>query len=102
MNTWRMIALRCFLALVLAPLQPGRADELTPQQRRELEQQAVRLNQEAGQLHQAGKYAEAARLQQQGLEIRRVLYPAAQYPDGHVNLAVALYNLGSMQRMAGK
>src|SRR5262249_2391186 len=85
-------------------LLPGASAEepLTPEQRDQLEKQADDLNRQAIALYQAGKAAEAVVLARQALALRQRLYPLADYPDGHPELAQSLSNLGGLLRSMGE
>jgi CHAT domain-containing protein/Tfp pilus assembly protein PilF len=72
------------------------AKELTDEERSKLKKQAGELNQKADQLYRDGKYAAATEVLEKVLEIRRRLYPAEKYPDGHPDLANSLNNVGFM------
>src|SRR5262245_41720175 len=69
------------------------ADDLTPQRRQELEKKAAALIDEGGRYFRAGNYAKAIDVAREALEVSRVLYPKAKYPDGHPSLASCLNNL---------
>src|SRR5262249_6313952 len=74
-------------ALLVAASALVRADkpsqELTPEQRKELEAKAAALNEEGEKLYEAGKWPDATKRLEAALELRRTLYPRAKYPDGH-------------------
>jgi CHAT domain-containing protein len=73
----------------------GAADEeLTPAERKDLEQRAKEADQQGFRRYQEGKYPDAAKLAEEALTIRRRLYPQKDYPDGHPDLAGSLNNLG--------
>ena len=91
--------IRCLIPLlVLLACSSVRAQEpptLTPEEQK-LTEEAAHLNDEAVQLLQRGRPTEALVKCRQSLEIRRQLYPAAKYPDGHADLAQSLNNMGSV------
>jgi CHAT domain-containing protein/Tfp pilus assembly protein PilF len=73
----------------------GAADEaLTPAERKELDQRAKEVNQQAVARNREGKHEEATKLAEEVVVIRRRLYPTNEYPDGHPDLAEALNYLG--------
>jgi CHAT domain-containing protein len=73
---------------------------LSPEEQK-LAAEAERLNGEAGQLYRDGKAAEAVPLLRKSLDLRRKLFPASKFPDGHSELATGLNNLGFMLQAAG-
>lgn len=84
-----------------------RAGELAPQDKQaadadKLRAQAVQLNAEIVKLFQRGDFRAAVVRVQQSLTIVRQLYPAAKYPDGHVQVANALDNLGLLFTKLGE
>jgi CHAT domain-containing protein/Tfp pilus assembly protein PilF len=100
---------RAAVALVLLGLlgvavgAVGAADEeLTPAERKDLEQRAKEANQQALQRYQEGKYPEATQLAEQALALRRRLYPQKGYPDGHPELAESLTALGVLLQAQGE
>jgi CHAT domain-containing protein/tetratricopeptide (TPR) repeat protein len=71
------------------------ADEpVSPTDREKLAKQALELHRQAFLLWRSGQDAEAIRPAMQALAIRERLYPAADYPRGHRELAGSLGNLG--------
>jgi CHAT domain-containing protein/Tfp pilus assembly protein PilF len=92
-----------FVLLSAALAQPVPQDEeLTPAQRRPLEQQAQALVTRAEQLYLQGRLADALPAAEQALAIRRRLFPAGRYPAGHADLADSLNRLGFLYRAAGQ
>jgi hypothetical protein len=59
-----------------------------------MEEKAKKLNDEAVQRYQRGEYPAATKLLREVLALRQALYPKAQYPLGHADLASSLNNLG--------
>src|SRR5689334_11673783 len=95
----RCIPLTVGLLLAATPAgADGPAPKLTPVERAELEARWTRLN-TAGQAafeqraFGTGKGADAEKSWTDALEVARRLYPPAEYPDGHLNLATSLDNL---------
>jgi CHAT domain-containing protein/Tfp pilus assembly protein PilF len=89
------VALVLLGLLGLAPGIVGAADEeLTPAERKDLEQRAKEAIQQTNERYQAGKYRDATRLAEEALTILRRLYPPKQYPEGHPDLANSLSWLG--------
>jgi CHAT domain-containing protein/Tfp pilus assembly protein PilF len=85
LSLWPSFALR-------AIAQP--ADELTKEQRDQLQRRATELGEQAMQLYQQGQYPDATKLLEQILAIYQRLYPTDQFPHGHADLALSLNNLG--------
>jgi CHAT domain-containing protein/tetratricopeptide (TPR) repeat protein len=95
----------------LVSLGPGlllpavRADDpparLTPEQRQELERQAVGLLKAGAQTYQRGELTTAVEETRQSLRLLERLYPKTDYPDGHPDLATSLNNLGLLLRDQG-
>jgi CHAT domain-containing protein/Tfp pilus assembly protein PilF len=59
-------------------------------------QKAIKLNEQAVQLYQQGKFAEATKMMKQALAMYQRLYPRGKYPQGHPDLATSLHNLGTL------
>jgi CHAT domain-containing protein/tetratricopeptide (TPR) repeat protein len=95
-------ALAGLTAALLLSLGAWAADPLTPAEREQLQKKATELNREALQLYREGKIAEALAPARQALQIRQRLYPAAEYPDGHAELADSLTGLGALLRDMGE
>src|SRR5215813_12501258 len=95
-----------WLVAVLVGLGPALGAEppaeLTPQQRKELEDRARALNNRGFELYQRGEYAAAADLLRQALATNQKLYPKEGYPQGHPHLASSLNNLGSLLQARGE
>ena len=49
-----------------------------------------------------GNYAAATKYWMEALDLARRLYPKDQFPDGHVNLAKSIHNLGLIYKLSGK
>jgi CHAT domain-containing protein/Tfp pilus assembly protein PilF len=77
------------------------ADKLTPEQQRLLIH-ARDLKQQADQLHQRGRYAEATKLFKELVPILEGLYSKAKYPQGHPELATSLNDLGVLLQEQGE
>jgi CHAT domain-containing protein/tetratricopeptide (TPR) repeat protein len=77
-------------------------EKLTPEKRKELAAKQLELNTAGLQAYRAGKYAEAIKAFEAALEVTRRLYPKAEFPDGHNNLAVSLSNLGFLYLSQGR
>jgi CHAT domain-containing protein/Tfp pilus assembly protein PilF len=60
------------------------------------------LQAQAVRAYQAGRAAEAVRLAEQVLAMRRRLYPGSRYPQGHPALAVSLADLGFLWHSQGE
>jgi CHAT domain-containing protein len=94
------------VALVVAASAFARADELkkdlTSEERKELAAKAAALSQEGGTLYAAGKLPEATKRLEAALELRRTLYPADKYPDGHPGLATNLHDLAYVLNAQGR
>jgi CHAT domain-containing protein/Tfp pilus assembly protein PilF len=76
--------------------------ELTSEERARLEKQAVELNGRGVALHEQGRYPEALKVMQEALAVRRQLYPATRYPQGHPNLAASLSWVGTLLQEQGE
>jgi tetratricopeptide (TPR) repeat protein len=78
------------------------AKELTAEQRQELTQKAAKLNGQALQLYQQGRYDKARPLLEQALALQQQLYPKEQYAQGHPLLATSLNTLGFVLSAQGE
>jgi CHAT domain-containing protein/Tfp pilus assembly protein PilF len=87
---------------VAASIVRAADEELTPAERKHLEQRAKEADQQAFERYQKGKYPDAAKLAEEALTIRRRLYPQKDYPDGHPDLAQSLNNLGFLLKTQGE
>jgi CHAT domain-containing protein/Tfp pilus assembly protein PilF len=97
------VALVLLGLLGLAASIVGAADEeLTPAERKELEQGAAAADRQGDEYLQGGKYQDATKLAEQALTMRRRLYPKKEYPDGHPDLATNLNNLGFLLQAQGE
>jgi len=101
----RMFLAFCMLAGALLAV-PASADDppkkLTPEERKELLAKWDKLIDTGIEASQKGRYPEAEKAFRTALEIARKLYPKTEFPDGHVNLATSLNNLGLVYRAQGK
>jgi CHAT domain-containing protein/Tfp pilus assembly protein PilF len=77
-------------------------EELTPQERRQLEQQAAALARQGEQRYQEGRLDDALQLWTRVVEIRRRVYSPARCPDGHTDLAISLSWLGYLLKAQGE
>jgi CHAT domain-containing protein/tetratricopeptide (TPR) repeat protein len=103
---WAVAALALLVSLFPGLFLPaGHADDpperLTPEQRQELEHQAVGLLKAGGQSYQRGELTTAVEETRKSVRLFERLYPKTDYPDGHPNLAVSLNNLGELLRARG-
>ena len=92
--------------LVPGPILPaGRADDpperLTPEQRQELQRQAVEHFKAGQQAYQRGDLTTAVEETRQSLRLFERLYPKTDYPKGHPDLATSLHNLGLVLQSQG-
>jgi CHAT domain-containing protein/Tfp pilus assembly protein PilF len=87
---------------LLAALTAVRGQESTPEARQRLAARFRELDRQVITNHMMGRPAEAARLAAEQVEVARRLYPAAKYPDGHRDLAVALGLLATMLDAQGE
>jgi tetratricopeptide (TPR) repeat protein len=92
-----VLALLCLSAAAGEP-----AEELTPAHRKELEQKAEGMRQEALGLLAQGRFPEGARQLQTVLELLERLYPEKQFPRGHHDLARCFNDLGYAFKEQGK
>ena len=94
----------CALASALLAV-PTSADDppkkLTPAERKELDAKCDKLLDAAREAYVAGKYPEATRLMTEALTVTRQLYPKADFPDGHTDLASAMNNLAILHERQG-
>src|SRR5262245_50087613 len=91
-----LLLLSCGCATAADP-----AEDLTPERRQELEKKAAGFAAEGDRYYRAGNYAKAIEVVREALDIRRALYPKAQYPDGHPQLAQSISWLGFLHQAAG-
>ena len=77
-------------------------EELTQEQREKLESRAGKLDKQADEFYQQGRYADATKLLEKSLQLQRRLYPKEQYPRGHPDLASILHNLGAILGLQGE
>ncbi|WP_161967278.1 CHAT domain-containing protein [Fimbriiglobus ruber] len=96
-----MCALLCTLVVV-----PATADDppkkLTPEERKELQVKVLSARIAVLVEYQQGKLSEATRASENAVELERRLYNKAEFPDGHVNLAVSLNTLGFLCHTQGR
>jgi CHAT domain-containing protein/Tfp pilus assembly protein PilF len=90
----------CGGAALAQPLPPGQ--ELAPEDRRKLEQEALQLNDQGVRHWQQGRLDEALRLMTKALQAYRRLYPPERFPSGHAALAGSLNNVGAMLQTRGE
>jgi len=76
--------------------------KLTPEERKELEAKWKELNSTGTKHYQVGHLVEATEWREKGLAAARQLYPPAEFPDGHPNLALSLNELGFMFQARAK
>jgi tetratricopeptide (TPR) repeat protein len=93
-------ALALWLSGAALTAQEPNPPVLTPEEQK-LAAGATKLDRAALQLYLQGKSAEAVAPLRQSLEIRRKLYPAAKYPDGHPDIAQSLNNMGAVLLSSG-
>src|SRR5438874_948397 len=92
---WVMVAALALLGLLgAAPAQ----EEMTPEQRQEVERRAQKLFEEGLKAYQAGRPEQAAERWRQVLPLAQRLYPAS----GHPNLALTLNAIGVALAAAGR
>lgn len=96
-----IVVLMLSLAFAPTPAQEPKPPVLTPEEQA-LAAEAERLNDEAVQLYERGRPAEAVAKMRQVLALRQKLYSATKYPDGHPDLAASLNNLGGFLQAAGR
>src|SRR5262245_37396803 len=101
----RLLAGLVFVALA-AGLWPAAADDppkkLTPEERKELEAKWKERTATGSKAYPAGKYAEATTVFREALDLARVTFPAAEFPDGHPMIAASLNNLAVVSRGEGR
>jgi CHAT domain-containing protein/Tfp pilus assembly protein PilF len=81
--------------------QADKPPEWTPEEK-ELADKATKLNEAGEQLYGMGKLKEAAEKFAEALALRRKLYPAGRFPDGHPDLAESLNNMGAVLLLQGE
>src|SRR5262249_50151495 len=82
--------------------RPAWGQELNAAERARLEKEAAGLTAKGVALDRQGNYDEAIRLLRNALALRRRLYPATQFPDGHPALAQSLSWLGFLLQVRGE
>src|SRR5687768_17099808 len=76
--------------------------KLTTEERGELEGKLKDLYDAGQRAYRAGQHAEAMKAFGAALDVARRLYPKAEFPDGHLNLAQSLTNLALLSQTQGK
>jgi CHAT domain-containing protein/Flp pilus assembly protein TadD len=98
--TQRLGRAALFVAVVtLVRLPAERAawsQELSAAERKRLEREAAELDAKADAFYRQVQYDEALRLLRETLALRRKLYPEAQFPAGHPDLAQNMNNMGAL------
>ncbi len=103
----RFLVFPLLAALTAAPASaPARGDDppkkLTEAEKKDLEAKWVKALTAGMNAYEAGKMGDAVNAFEEGLKAARRLYNAADYPDGHNNLATILNNLGFLYESQGK
>src|SRR5262249_52747864 len=95
-----MIQVALALALGLPPGADvtGVQDKPGQDRRAQEERQADALHREAEALRERGQITQAQQRHEEALVLRRRLYPANQFPQGHPKLFQSLYDLGNTLR----
>jgi CHAT domain-containing protein len=88
------------LALLLGSL-PALGDELTPREKRDLEEKVKALDDEVARRFQRADYPGTTELLRETLAARHRLFPPDKYPDGHADLAANLKNMGRLLLLQG-
>ncbi len=100
-----MLFVTCVLTCALLGL-PASADDppkkLTFVERLELEAKFKESHRAGGAALDAGKYSEATKSWEEALKLARQLYPKADFPDGHADLAACINNLAFLYSSQGK
>src|SRR5262249_54466619 len=95
----------CGIGLI-AGLKPviGRAAPLPKrvQDEEKLAKKAADLGREATNLYRQGKVEDALGRLEEALKIRKKLFRASEYPNGHPDLAETLHNMGFMLLALGR
>jgi CHAT domain-containing protein/tetratricopeptide (TPR) repeat protein len=98
------LALAVFVCALLAV--PAAADEqpknLSAQERKELATKWRKAITAGVKAYHASKGAEAVKAFEEALALARRLYPKAEFPDGHADLARSLNNLGLLYHFQGR
>ena len=102
----RLLGLLLLLAIltgsVLLAQEPKKEPELTKEERKKLEAEAVRLNAEGVKHYQAAQFVEAEKALRKALQLCQQIYPPSQFPDGHPHLASSLNNLAFLLQKQGR
>jgi CHAT domain-containing protein len=92
------------LGPVLAPLPAVAADPpgtANKEARKQLQRRVIALSGRVEQLYDKGQFAEAVKCGQEELELLHRIYPKAEFPHGHRNLALALGTQSSLLESQG-
>jgi CHAT domain-containing protein/tetratricopeptide (TPR) repeat protein len=90
------------MMLLVLVVSIGAAEPLSPAEREQLQKQAQELTEQAASLSRTGKSKEALLPARRALALREQLYPAADFPDGHPDLAKSHLNLAVFLRTLGE
>jgi len=100
-----MSLLACVLTGVVLAI-PASADDppkkLTPEEQKALFAKWTKLMDAGEAAYEREEYVDAMKAFRAALELARELYPLANFPDGHANLASSLSNLGMVYEAQGK
>jgi tetratricopeptide (TPR) repeat protein len=88
--------------MLAAWAQTGAATELTPNQRQQMERQAVEASAQGVQLYQEGNLPAARKRLEKALDLYQRIYPRNHYPQGHPHVATGLNNLGFLFQSQGE
>src|SRR5262249_33968960 len=91
----------CAATLALATSALG-DEPLSRSERTKLQQQAKEKSEQIAQQYNSGNLPQAVQLARETLEIWERLYPAKDYPDGHLDLARSLNNVGGFLQALGE
>ena len=76
--------------------------EMTAEARTKLLADALKQDKEGEALYRLGRPFQALQRLETALAMKRKLYPADKFPDGHTDLAESLNNLGVVLRSLGR
>jgi CHAT domain-containing protein/tetratricopeptide (TPR) repeat protein len=94
MRSYWQILPAALAGLTLLALAAG-GDEPNPEERKRLKARLDELDRGVVTNQMRGRYAEAARLAQEQLDVARRLYPATKYPHGHHEIVMGLVMLAN-------
>ncbi len=101
-TTFLLLGFSCLWLSTPARAQTKAPPQLTREQREALRKEYVKANTVGIKYYEAGRGVDALKAFRKGLEIAEQLYPEEDYPNGHLELAASLNNLGSVLQELGE